>query len=455
MRYTTKSLALGSLISLLAAFPAIAQQAPCQSETIQQLWSSKTAQHTVADSLKKQDEGANPGDLENEASKKSFLPFLRFALDQLGVLSQDKNSFSVSQRIDLGSSPLELNVQGKVQEPQIYEALKEKLPEKDRQSRIDALLSDLNESDDFTLSLSANLRNRNFGRDLDTYGDLFTTLWRKQKGSVEATVDLPRVITEITADPKIPDIDENTDLCSIQDEATRSRLREAVVSAAREEAAAAEDFKQRLKTTRLSEFYKLVDNQPQIHLTAAYRWRDKLLGPSGLSAKLSYEHGFANVNRLRKQYGDQLTLENYSDYISDPTTQSFLEHDDRLSGSIEYQDDRNDRIVLPDDGINLEIGKGRTLKGTLTYGRSLLVDANRQVLSRIDLSASYENVSDDPLRQDRGVASVTYSARVRNPWFFTVDLNYANHAKFLPKSDRDFGAHVGISYRLFSKESDN
>jgi len=456
MRYVTKNLVLWALVSLLVALPSAAQEATCKPETIQQLWNSlmpKKAQNAVADNLKKQDEGANPGDLENDASKKSFLPFLRFALDRLGVLSTDQNSFSVSQRIDLGSSPLELNVQGKIQEPQIYEALKELLPEDNRQSRIDDLLSDLEESDDFTLSLSANLRNRNFGRDLDTYGDLFNDLWAEEP--FDGAVALAQVITEITSDPKIPDIDESTNLCSIQDEAIRRRLRNAVVRAAQEEAAAAESLDKQLKATRLSEFYKLVDNQPQLHLTSAYRWRDKLLGPSGFSAKLSYEHGFANVNRLRKRYGEKVTLNEYSDYLSDPTTQSLLEHDDRLSGSIEYQDDRNDRIVLPGDGIDLEIGQGRLLKSTLTYGRSLLVDTNRRVLSRIDLSASYENVSNDPLRQDRGVASVTYSARVRDPWFFTVALNYANHAKFLPESDREFGAHVGISYNLFSKEKDN
>jgi hypothetical protein len=49
------------------------------------------------------------------------------------------------------------------------------------------------------------------------------------------------------------------------------------------------------------------------------------------------------------------------------------------------------------------------------------------------------------------VASVTYTWRFRDPWFFTVVFNYANHAKFLPESDEDFGAHLGLSYKLFSE----
>jgi hypothetical protein len=462
MRALFKNFAVWTFTALLCGtvMPAAAQQA-CVPETIDKLWNSaqeQGAQVAVASELQKQDEGADPGNLENDASKKSFLPFLRFGLDRLGVLSEDQNAFSVSQKIDIGSSPLEFNIKGKVEEPQIHEALKELLPEDGRQARIDEILADLDESDDFTLTLSSNLRIGNFGRDLDVYGDLFTSLWSSEP--IDNALALATAITEITNDPTIPPdlvIDETTDLCSIPNEALRRKLRDKVVRAAQEEAEAKEVLSRRLEETRLSEFYKLVDNQPQLHLTTAYRWRDAVLGPSGLSAKLSYEYGFANVNKFRKAANkdNQITLEDYSDYLSKPRTQAFLEHDDRISGSIEYVDDRKDRILLPDDGIDLTIGNGTSLKLTGTYGRSLRVAPDLRVLSRVDLSASYEDISDDPQRQDRGIASVTYSARVRDPWFFTIVFNYANHAKYLPQSDKDFGAHVGISYNLFSKEDGN
>jgi hypothetical protein len=89
---------------------------------------------------------------------------------------------------------------------------------------------------------------------------------------------------------------------------------------------------------------------------------------------------------------------------------------------------------------------------TGTLARYLDIQPLGSGSSRIDLTGSYESVSDDPARKDRGVLSLTYSNRLLDSLGAAIGISYANHAEFLPKSDHELSAHFGISYRMFPQD---
>jgi hypothetical protein len=67
---------------------------------------------------------------------------------------------------------------------------------------------------------------------------------------------------------------------------------------------------------------------------------------------------------------------------------------------------------------------------------------------RLDLVANYEDVSDDPMRQNRGVATLTVTRRFGS-MAVPFGIVYATRGEFLGEVDKQLSAHVGLKLNLF------
>src|SRR5207302_7660134 len=116
-----------------------------------------------------------------------------------------------------------------------------------------------------------------------------------------------------------------------------------------------------------------------------------------------------------------------------------------LAVSIEYQQSRANHVNLT--GITPAVSvpdspHTHSLIGSLTYGRSITQAAGRD--GRLDVSTSYENVSNDPKKKDRFVGSMTFTQKITDTMSLPLSLIYANHSQFLSNVNRKLNVHFGL-----------
>ncbi|HEV2844901.1 MAG TPA: hypothetical protein VG477_08655, partial [Thermoanaerobaculia bacterium] len=68
----------------------------------------------------------------------------------------------------------------------------------------------------------------------------------------------------------------------------------------------------------------------------------------------------------------------------------------------------------------------------------------------MDLVAEYQDVSDDRLRRDRGIVTLTLTRQVNNV-SIPFGIVYANHGEYLPEVDEKLSAHIGLRFNLFNR----
>lgn len=449
-------------------FPLLAQDACRPSETVGACWSHLFDPNSEINNRKNEAAAATWQQLAGKATGlntatapssaiQDFLPLLRMALVGNGQPSgSDLKALDFEHQVPLPvGSPLELKLNGSRNDPDIYDPLKMKFAAAVRDQQVAKLKGQLGDFDDYSVTLSGNVVTGGYGRTWKKGGPVFGTLFSQMVGGAtelknKAGIEFNRVLRTV------PNVDESTPINTIP-EPTQTELQLALGRAAQELQGSIAGLKTLAEQFAIFKVADLVNNQPQINGSAAYRARRGLAGPTELSLKASYEMGFVNLNQMLSKCVkdpagnlDDLELACYAGYVNDPATAAALERGDRAAFSIEYKDRRAFRASLPADGIDLDLPSGRSLVASLTYGRYLDVKALGNSNSRIDLSGSYENVSDDPMRKDRGVVSLTYSNRFLQALGTSLGVSYANHSEFLSKTDHVLSAHFALSYKLLS-----
>ncbi len=107
-----------------------------------------------------------------------------------------------------------------------------------------------------------------------------------------------------------------------------------------------------------------------------------------------------------------------------------------------------DGFDWPKQGLTgLKIDAAKKLIISAGWSRLFADPAGGDQPVRVDFVGSYENVSNDPQRQDRGVATLTITRKFGN---LTVPLGivYANHGEFLGDVNKQLSAHVGLKFDL-------
>lgn len=212
----------------------------------------------------------------------------------------------------------------------------------------------------------------------------------------------------------------------------------------------------------------LIDNQPQLVLSGAIHDRDPLVGRDGWEVQVSYEHGFENFNTLLRRFRKARSREGASTDEQAlagafwETVQGLdreaVEAENRVTFSVRYAE--RDRYRLSEtfgegeDGIpvSIDLPKAEDWCAKLEWHRNATWQAmtvdGEDVFPRLHLSAEYVDVSDDPQRQDRMVATLTYELPIGSEMSVPLSVAYANRSEFLGEPDEELSAHLGFSYKL-------
>lgn len=219
-----------------------------------------------------------------------------------------------------------------------------------------------------------------------------------------------------------------------------------------------DDFQKTLKRFGAFGLPRLIDNQPQLLVTAELRERDVLIGPNSWSAKVTYEHGFVNVNTFRSYLdtgcGEDLVHLCLDDYLSDPAREAHLKRSDRLSFSLEYSRTQSYDATVASGAGMLQLPTAESWLGSLGYGRYLSFDDLGRARTRIELTATYEDVDGDEMRRDRFLGNLTFSQQITDQAALSFSIVYANKPEYRGEVTKEFTALLGINYKLFAPGSD-
>jgi hypothetical protein len=221
-------------------------------------------------------------------------------------------------------------------------------------------------------------------------------------------------------------------------------------------------------------FAQLLNNQPQLYATALYNARKNVVGPNELTAKVTYEIGWHNLNSFRRDHGskcNEAALAGQEDEDATPIAaraakcvgllQTFADQgtadDDRFVVSIEYHR-TNQRWIKGDPNLGgFEFGypRAHNFASEVKYGRTMPGTVAGMNNGRIDLSFRYEDVRNptDASKnvKSRGIGSITYTLKVNDSVSIPFSLLYANHSSDLGDVDKKLNAHFGLVYKLPTK----
>ena len=417
------------------------------------------------------------------SSLRDFLPLFFGSLGLGGVQEQDGTltlTFN-PELLDLGpDNPLSL--QAVIHDPILFAPMLAAIPESIRADRESVLEKELGDFDDVGLSLSWSRESDRFGREASQHRDLMQGVF----GEIHAeavdsapTADTRALLDELarapegTREPGSPAEDPRTradveaetetggagappppDPLSLTpvtaDETTRQRFDRAIAAFADNMAQRQQAFVDLSRAARFYDLGDLINNQPQVVASAVYRRRAELTGPDELSAKLSFEIGFANVNGLRRHCrragAAQVTRSCLGSYLQryGPT----LEGSPRLTLTAEYAETDDYDFGLPNDAFTFHVGETSKTVARLAYGRYLTIQGKGTQDRRFDLEAKYEDVTGDPQRQARLVALATVTQKMTEDISASFSVLWANKPEYLGEVDEDLGARLGLKYKI-------
>jgi hypothetical protein len=381
--------------------------------------------------------------------------------------------------------------------------VKEKLPEESRQELVEKLEGQLVDLDDVTYSLRWTPEAARFGRGFRAYRLLFESLYRRARALAIARTPQPadagsglfdeisewpgsqcaglgEKLTKRQVDPtdfltwpldQIPEA-----LAELGDDARncpsaerlRADLERLIRNAAQRAAEGVAVSRTSLLETRLDRFGALVANQPQLVFTAAFRDRHELVGATEMRVGVTYEWSRINLNyvlsgscRDRQASADKQVAQADQDKRAAGCLRDYtanveriadeIEDGERFSFTGEYVDIDSRSVTLESlAGTALSFPSAKKLVLGVGWSRYFAVGGGEE-MARLDLAAKYEDVSDDPERRDRGVATLTLTRKF-NGIEVPLGIVYANHGEFLGEVDEQLSAHVGLKFGLDPKE---
>jgi hypothetical protein len=311
--------------------------------------------------------------------------------------------------------------------------------------------------DDVTTLISYSPVNQHFGRSIAPHIDFLRYLETSADSSPAAEL---AKMGQLLAD--IPQtILGGSKFSEISDPAQQAAMIEQV-----EAAASAEQKSATRATAIVKALTKVINNQPQAYAGGTYHYRNTLAGPDEMSVKGTFELSPKSLNRFLKN----------NDSVCDPAknttsgranaanaamcvsrlvafsdTASLANAGDRLAFAIEYKRASAESVNLSKFMVvppNTPVVRPETKSFiySLTYGHPLTSAKIKD--ARVDLAINYWNISNDPTKKDRFVASLTFSQKLSDTMTLPLSITYANHTQYVPQTDRRVGIHFGVSYKI-------
>lgn len=356
-------------------------------------------------------------------------------------------------------------------EPTLSAAVREALPETSRDDLAGTLTEKISGGDQLAISFTYNLQGLNRGRNFELYRNRYRALVRPMvKLMVDQQQQKSGALSDAAFDlcPAAFHKDEEKTLfadiaakCGADAELLARTLIAAEAAAFLNPLA---DLRASLTTKRFDRFGELVANQPQLHVSLTATEREPLVGADTTSGKLTYEWARVNLahamsedcHRRLEQSGDlepdaafvEACAREYTSYVTAHGAE--IAEGKRISLTLEYESVESLLVqlstLLPDAGVeDFRSPSSKTRIAKLGWSRNF--GGLQGQPTRFDLVAGYEDVTDDPTRRDRFVATATMNLK-----FGEIDVPfgivYANHGKYLGEVNEQFSAHFGLKFDL-------
>lgn len=316
----------------------------------------------------------------------------------------------------------------------------------------DTAKSKLTNFDDATTLVAYNPVTVWLGRSVAPHRDFINAL---EFGNGEAAAQANQEVGQIISDFGLAFVKDKKFTDQIADTVTLEKVLKAWVAAAKAHKDAVADSSAIVKALT-----QLINNQPQAYVEGKYHYRNELIGPDEWSLKGSFEASPKSLNRFLRDHGGdcgssgKTAVPNVEKCKSDlekavggdPSTQP--DANDRFVVAFEYRQAKTESVDLSDFKIATPVARPGThsLVYSVKYGHPLTGGTMKN--ARVDLAVNYDNVSNDPKKKDRFVASLTFSQKISDHMTPLLGLTYANHADYLTQADRKLGVHFGLSYKI-------
>lgn len=354
--------------------------------------------------------------------------------------------------------------------PEVFGPLLEAVPLDQRANATEILGSGLDQLDDVTLTAVWNAEGAGIGRSFRKHAVMFESLLNSVVAELHD--DRPSLIDAI--ETFADRLDEEGDLLILPDrlgdpdcaaavdqlsesrfacftQAFRMELGEAIARSAIEHRNYRAALQERLEQVGFYHVADLLNNQPQLSLSANARLRSDVTGPNTYSLSARYEHGFGSLNSLRGYCPQRsVTIECLETYLAEPRVVAAMRRSDRAWANLEvtFTNDYSYSTTIDGVPVQLQLDNSVAVKGSLGYGRYLRLDANGNESARVDLLVEGELNQADSGKNDRFVASLTYTQKISDDFSLPLGITYANKAEYVGEADQNLGVNIGIRYRL-------
>jgi hypothetical protein len=254
------------------------------------------------------------------------------------------------------------------------------------------------------------------------------------------------------------------------------------VAAAAEQLNIDAKYKAALQALGVDDFRDLLHQQPQVYASVVQKSRNQLVGADETSFKITYEtsgHGLGSFYRqakptcddakLKQAQADALNslksdnsaaiaacLDAWQAFRGDPKTKAALRSSSRFAFSLEYAGVRANKVSLASppsavtpDPFTLKTDSSESLIGSATYGFAVVGGGPGTREGRVDLTASYANVTGDPNRDNRFVVAAVYSQKINDMLTMPLGVVYANQKRSLESiSDHGLSMHFGLVFKM-------
>lgn len=389
---------------------------------------------------------------------KDFLPLLQLT-GLLGDAQRGESTGTVTVALNTPTKAAQdpsLQLKAIIEtKPQLFDELRSKLPEDKRDSIEKSLIGAKKDAEHVTLNVSYNITSatlgRNFSRHMRLYNDLVfqAASMATVTGASERAALERRLVEALNGHNR-----DQTAWVQIP-EATRAAIQSVLIDMVRSEMKLVATFSKSLTDAGLDVFGQLINNMPQLSVTASQTWRDDLFGPNVLSGRITLERGLSNslkdffdvLGRSRCGSDRANCLREYTDFVKAGDTKANLKASSRLSLFAEVSAQEAYHYVSPAVGLDVLLEAGRAVSLGADLGRLVGVSDTGVADGRVDVSYRWEWRENAP-EETRHVFSATITKKV-GELSIPFGVVYASQPKFLTGVDQGLTANVGIKFNLF------
>jgi len=345
----------------------------------------------------------------------------------------------------------------------LYEPLTTALDEASLQDQKSTLEDQVTATDDLSFSISVSRSSESTGRSPEPHADLFHGLLqasvkpnaRKAAATLAFNSMLANIAerTKADADPANRFTQGRLDAEGFK--AVPAEDRDKVIVAYEEMELASHAslalIRENLKAAGFYDALELLSNNPQWSFIANYRSRDELAGPDEWNATFKYEIGWPNLQQAKRDTGcanDSCLAGKFSTFLVSRSTKRTRNASPRFSFNLSYSQRARYDYALPDSTFSYSTKAAKSLTGGLSYGMYLSGTPSDPNRMRIDISATYEDVSEDPAKNDRGLLNATLTYPVGNGTFLSIGAVYATRPEYRGEVDKELSARAGLLYKF-------